>query len=103
MHGHSSLSHLYRFPIDTVKIDHSFVQTLMTGPTSRAIVAAMIGLAHALGITIIAEDIETTDQHRQLVAMGCDCCQGFYFSLPLRDVGEPGDPPRPEPDIGRGR
>jgi diguanylate cyclase (GGDEF)-like protein len=88
--GHSSLSHLHRFPIDTVKIDHVFVQTIMTDRTSDAIVAAMIGLAHALGMTIIAEGIETNEQHQKLAAMGCDCCQGFYFSLPLMldSVGE---------------
>jgi diguanylate cyclase (GGDEF)-like protein len=104
--GHSSLSHLHRFPVDTVKIDHSFVQTIMTDPTSHAIVAAMIGLAHALGMTIIAEGIENIEQHRQLATMRCDCCQGFYFSLPLKlhDVAEtPETLPALDHQLGQGR
>jgi diguanylate cyclase (GGDEF)-like protein len=86
--GYSSLSLLNRFPVDVVKIDKSFVQDLGGGDTvSRAIVSAVINLCHALGMTVTAEGVETAEQHRELVALGCDNCQGYHFARPM-SVGD---------------
>lgn len=80
--GYASLSHLARFPIDRIKIDRGFVAR-MDGGQDRTIVRAIIGLAHALGMTVVAEGIETPEQLRQLQAYGCDFGQGYLFSPPL--------------------
>ena len=79
--GYSSLSYLKRFPIDTLKIDHSFVNDLNT-PDGAAIVDAIVGLAKALNLKVIAEGIETQSQLAYLVKRECDLLQGFYFSRP---------------------
>jgi diguanylate cyclase (GGDEF)-like protein/PAS domain S-box-containing protein len=81
--GYSSLSYLKRFPVDFLKIDLSFVENLETDPADRVIVSAVINLAHALGMEVTAEGVETAGQLRQLTSMGCDVAQGFYFSKPL--------------------
>ena len=81
--GYSSLSYLQRFPVDTVKIDREFVANLGEDPASHTIVAAVIQLAHGLGMTVVAEGVETAEQHRELTALGCDSCQGFYFARPM--------------------
>jgi diguanylate cyclase (GGDEF)-like protein len=81
--GFSSLSYLRQFPVDTVKIDQSFVNELGHDPTSLAIVTAVIQLAHDLGMTAIAEGVETADQHHLLNRLGCDSCQGYYFARPM--------------------
>ena len=75
--------HLQQFPIDIVKIDRQFIAKLGHEPASAAIVTAVIDLAHALDRTVVAEGVETADQHDQLSALGCDSCQGFYFAFPM--------------------
>lgn len=81
--GYSSLNYLKRYPVDRIKIDRSFVAQLSTANASNAIVQAMVTLAHALGIEVTAEGVETDEQFRVLVAMGCNTFQGFLFSTPL--------------------
>jgi diguanylate cyclase (GGDEF)-like protein/PAS domain S-box-containing protein len=81
--GFSSLSYLTKLPIDTLKIDRSFVADLDTGPQGVALVAAIINLAHALALNVVAEGVETQAQQRLLCALNCDEMQGFLFSKPL--------------------
>jgi len=80
--GYSSLSYLKRFPIDTLKIDQSFVADLIS-PDGAAIVDAIIALAKTLNLRVIAEGIEDEYQLSYLVARECDLLQGFYFSRPI--------------------
>ncbi len=80
--GYSSLTYLKQFPLDELKIDKSFVDGLVDDPENEAIVAAIIGMAHALGLSVVAEGVETEAQARKLQALGCEVAQGFYFSRP---------------------
>jgi diguanylate cyclase (GGDEF)-like protein len=80
--GYCSLNYLKRFPIDIVKVDQSFVADMKHDRASRAIVSAVIDLAHTLDMTVVAEGVETAEQHRDLEALGCDSCQGYYFARP---------------------
>ncbi|HUF83747.1 MAG TPA: bifunctional diguanylate cyclase/phosphodiesterase [Acidimicrobiia bacterium] len=80
--GYSSLGYLKRFPVDSVKVDRSFVSGLGSNPEDTAIVAAVVSLGHALGLTVVAEGVETERQLEELVALGCDTAQGFYFAEP---------------------
>ena len=88
--GYSSLSYLKRFPIDSLKIDQSFVRDITTDPDDAAIVTAIITMAHSLDIHVVAEGVETSEQLEFLRARGCDLMQGYYFS-----------PPRPGDEIER--
>jgi diguanylate cyclase (GGDEF)-like protein len=81
--GYSSLGYLKRFPVDIVKIDRTFVADIDQDPAARTIVAAFIRLAHDLGMTVVAEGIETAAQHHHLTQLGCDSCQGDYFARPM--------------------
>ena len=81
--GYSSLNYLRRFPVDTLKIDRSFISN-MDIDDNRKIVATMVMLAHSLGLRVIAEGMETEDQLRQLKELGCEFAQGYLFSKPLR-------------------
>jgi diguanylate cyclase (GGDEF)-like protein/PAS domain S-box-containing protein len=81
--GYSSLSYLKRLPVDTVKIDSSFVEGLGRRADDRAIVSAMIKMAHALGLSVVAEGVETQAQAEELRALGCDVGQGFLWAQPL--------------------
>ena len=81
--GYSSLTHLKQFPIDTLKIDISFIADLETDPGDAAITEAIIGLARGLGLRVIAEGVETQAQLDFLAARDCHCFQGYWVSRPL--------------------
>ncbi|MHB8509244.1 MAG: EAL domain-containing protein [Candidatus Dormibacteria bacterium] len=80
--GYSSLAYLRRFPLDELKVDKSFVDGLGRDPESTAIVAAVMGMAHALGLTVVAEGVETEVQVAALRNLGCDEAQGYLYSRP---------------------
>jgi diguanylate cyclase (GGDEF)-like protein/PAS domain S-box-containing protein len=86
--GYSSLSYLKRFPIDSLKIDKSFIRDITTDTDDAAIAQAVIGLAHSLDIQVVAEGVETLPQLMFLRSRHCDAMQGYYFSkpLPARDM-----------------
>ena len=81
--GYSSLSYLERFPVDYVKIDGSFVGKLGEESGAAVLTRGVIDLAHALGLKVIAEGVETEGQLEELKELGCDLAQGHYFSEPL--------------------
>ncbi|MCU1427961.1 MAG: hypothetical protein JWL83_1961 [Actinomycetia bacterium] len=81
--GYSSLSYLRRLPVSAVKIDRSFIMELGADNEGSTIVASVISLAHALGMEIIAEGVETIEHVAALLSLGCDHAQGFYFSRPV--------------------
>ncbi len=81
--GYSSLSHLQRFPLDILKIDKSFVDALGVDQGGTEIVAAVVKLAHALGLQVIAEGVETERQLDALLRLDCDFAQGYLFSRPV--------------------
>ena len=87
---YSSLAYLKRFPVTSLKIDKSFVDTLEDEDSSDAtLIAAVVAMARALGITTIAEGVETTSQAHRLMDLGCDAVQGFLYSRPVRPEGLP--------------
>ncbi|MBF0424387.1 MAG: EAL domain-containing protein [Magnetococcales bacterium] len=81
--GFSSFGYLKKFPINTLKIDQSFVRTCTSTPEDAAIIRAFIGIAHSLGLRVIAEGVETEGQLAFMRAEQCDEIQGYYFSRPL--------------------
>jgi EAL domain-containing protein (putative c-di-GMP-specific phosphodiesterase class I) len=81
--GYSALSYLKRYPVDTLKLDRSFVNGLGRDIEDTAIVHAVIAFARALNLRVIAEGIETAEQLNYLKSLGCDWGQGYYFSPPL--------------------
>ena len=78
--GYSALSYLRQFPVDELKIDRSFVQALPDDVDTAAIVAAIVAMAHSLGLSVVAEGVETAQQLKLLRTIGCDEYQGFLFS-----------------------
>jgi len=81
--GYSSLSYLKRFPIDILKIDQSFIRNLHTDKDSAAIVDAILTLGHSLGLKLVAEGVETSEELAYLKTKCCDMVQGYYFSKPV--------------------
>ena len=81
--GYSSLSYLQRLSANTLKIDRSFVNKMVTYPASAELVRTIIGMAHNLGMQVVAEGVETEEQLRQLAAWGCEYVQGYLFARPL--------------------
>ncbi|MCB1581360.1 MAG: EAL domain-containing protein, partial [Alphaproteobacteria bacterium] len=81
--GYSSLSYLHYFPIDTLKIDRSFVKDMLANNGSAALVKAIIGLGKSLNMDIIAEGVESQEEAVALRDLGCDKAQGYYFAKPM--------------------
>jgi EAL domain-containing protein (putative c-di-GMP-specific phosphodiesterase class I) len=81
--GYSSMSLMKHFPIDTIKIDRSFVRDLETNPEDQAIAQAIISMGRALGMTVVAEGVETIEQRAFLRDHACDEIQGYLFSKPV--------------------
>ena len=86
--GYSSLSYLKRFPVDTLKIDRSFIEELHISPDDAAITQAIIDMAHSMNMKVVAEGVEEEAQMSMLQDMGCDSIQGYLISKPV-----------PEPDF----
>lgn len=82
--GHSSLAYLARLPVDELKIDKSFVTNMMSRRPDQAIVRATVGLAHDLGLRVVAEGVENAEQVAQLTEFGCDALQGHWVGRPVR-------------------
>lgn len=80
--GYSSLSYLKRLPLDQLKIDRSFIREALTNPSDATIATAIVGLAHSLGMVVVAEGVETEAQHRFLQQSSCDAFQGFLYAAP---------------------
>lgn len=81
--GYSSMAYLKRFPINQVKIDRTFVRDIPENADDKAIAVAIVVMAHSLGLSVVAEGVETEQQLQFLHDIGCDIIQGFYFSAPL--------------------
>lgn len=81
--GYSSLSYLHNLPVDTIKIDQSFVKVMLEEPEAAAIVHSTIGLAHQLNLEVVAEGVECQAIRERLAGMGCDVIQGYYVSAPM--------------------
>ena len=87
--GYSSLAYLKRFPVDTLKIDRSFVAGLGTDPLDLPIVQAVLSLGHTLGLEVVAEGVETPLQEKTLKALGCERAQGFLYARSQRPEDVP--------------
>jgi diguanylate cyclase (GGDEF)-like protein/PAS domain S-box-containing protein len=81
--GYSSLGYLKRLPITALKIDQSFVRELETEADDRTLAATIVALGHSLGLSVVAEGVETEEQRRILLEQGCDLAQGYYFGRPM--------------------
>ena len=81
--GHASLSYLTQFPVDTVKVDQSFVAGVATDAGSAAIVGGVVAMAHAYGLKVVAEGAETAEQLAALRRLGCECAQGYVLASPM--------------------
>ena len=81
--GFSSLSYLSKLPVDTLKIDRSFVVDMTAAPKGLVLVSSIVNLAHSLRLKVVAEGVETEEQSRQLRLLGCDEMQGYLFGKPV--------------------
>ncbi len=81
--GYSSLSYLKRYPFDTLKIDSSFVRDIVTDADDRALIKAIVAMAHSLSLKVVAEGVETKEQLDLIQAIDCDIIQGYYFGQPM--------------------
>ena len=82
--GYSSFAYLQRFPIDTLKVDQTFVRGMLAGSRAVSIVTAIVAMAHSLGMRAIAEGVELPSQQRQLTELGCDELQGYFLGRPVK-------------------
>jgi diguanylate cyclase (GGDEF)-like protein len=105
--GYSSLSRMSELPVDTLKVDRSFVARLPHDPSGQTLVRTVINLAHAFGLSVVSEGVETLEQSAMLRDVGCDSLQGFLFSAALRPdamiallAENHGRMPRPAPRVG---
>jgi EAL domain-containing protein (putative c-di-GMP-specific phosphodiesterase class I) len=80
--GYSSMSYLKRFPVESLKVDRSFIDGLGREPEDTAICTAVVSLAHALGLRAVAEGVETPEQLAELRTLGCELAQGYLFGRP---------------------
>jgi len=81
--GYSSLSYLKHLPVSTIKIDRSFISEITNSDGDSAIVQGVISMAHHLGLNVVAEGVETNEQHQRLLAYRCDLFQGFGLAKPM--------------------
>jgi EAL domain-containing protein (putative c-di-GMP-specific phosphodiesterase class I) len=81
--GYSSLTQILSYPVDTIKVDRTYIADLAPDTTSETLVTAVVDLAHGLGMTVVSEGVETLDQYNELARLGADECQGFYFARPM--------------------
>jgi diguanylate cyclase (GGDEF)-like protein len=81
--GYSSLSYLHKLPVNALKIDQSFVRDIHSPTSTLPLIQAIVSAGHALGLTVVAEGVETNSQRQALTAIGCDTMQGFLFARPL--------------------
>ena len=112
--GYSSLSYLRDLPIDELKLDRSFVFPMADDARAAALVASIIGLAHSLGLRIVAEGVETHVAYTELARLGCDQAQGYFMSRPVPAaeldhwlsnrpaIDQPTDIPKPLPTAALG-
>jgi EAL domain-containing protein (putative c-di-GMP-specific phosphodiesterase class I) len=81
--GFSSLSHVQHYPLDAIKVDRQVIAALYRDAATRAVMTAVTGLAHSLGMSVVSEGVETVEQRQHVTRLGCDSCQGFYFARPM--------------------
>jgi diguanylate cyclase (GGDEF)-like protein/PAS domain S-box-containing protein len=81
--GYSSLSYLHRFPLNVLKVDRSFVTRMLRSPEALRLVRSIIDLGHDLGLAVVAEGVEEADEVECLRELGCDYCQGYFYSRPV--------------------
>ena len=81
--GYASLAQIKRFPIDTLKVDRSFIRDIAKNAEDRAVTEAVIAMGKALSLTVVAEGVETQEQQTFLLDHACDAMQGYYFSRPV--------------------
>jgi len=81
--GFSSMSYLQHLPLDSLKIDRGFVSDVESNPRNAAICRALLSLGHSMGLSVIAEGVETDGQRRWLAAHGCDQVQGYLLGRPM--------------------
>ena len=86
--GYSSLGHLHQFPIDRIKIDRTFIASMLSNKNNMGLVRSIVLMGHELGLNVVAEGIETIEQMSSLGNLGCEFGQGYYLSkpLPVREV-----------------
>ncbi len=81
--GYSSLSYLKKLPVQTLKIDRSFIDEIVDDPDDRSITSSIISLAHNMGMEVVAEGTETAEQVEVLKTLGCENAQGYYYARPM--------------------